>query len=88
MTEESTDPDDSIDEERRRLLRSATAVAAAGALGVYVGSETAKADPQGVYPVATDDPLLKMRADRIRLVERSTDPSSPDNGEIWYNGSE
>jgi hypothetical protein len=84
---ESTNDDELIDEGRRRVLTSAAAVAGAGALGVYVGSERAVAAPQGTYPVATDPALLKIRADRIRLVERTSDPSSPDDGEIWYNGS-
>lgn len=88
MTEstENEETETSTDEPslgRRRML-AATATAAVGAAGFMTGR--ASADPSGVYPIATEDPLLKVRADRIVLVERSSDPSSPSDGEMWYNG--
>jgi len=69
---------------RRRLLTTAAGVAGAGALGAYSG--LAGAQPSGTFPASTEDPLLKIRADRIRLVGRTSDPSSPTDGELWYRG--
>jgi hypothetical protein len=88
MTEptENEETETSTDEptlSRRRLI-AATATAAVGAAGFATGR--ASADPSGVYPIASEDPLLKVRADRIVLVERQSDPSSPADGELWYNG--
>ncbi len=66
------------------MLASAAGIAAAGAAGIsFAGSATA--DPSGEFPVPSDDPLLKIRADRVRLVPRTSDPSSPDDGTEWYN---
>jgi len=79
--QESDDHEPSLG--RRRML-AATATAAVGAAGFMTGR--ASADPSGVFPIATEDPLLKIRADRIVLVERTSDPSSPSDGELWYNG--
>jgi len=76
--------DDQTETLTRRRLIAATATAAVGAAGFATGR--ASADPSGVYPVSGEDPLLKLRADRIVLVERSSDPSSPADGELWYNG--
>jgi hypothetical protein len=89
MTETNSDTDSEtlIDEERRRILASLAGIAGAGALGVYAGAETVQAAPQGTYPKPTEPALLKLRADRVRLVERSSDPSGANDGEIWYNGS-
>jgi hypothetical protein len=68
----------------RRALLAALGAAGLGASGYFVGS--ASAAPSGTFPETTDDPLLKLRADRLRLVPRSSDPSSPDDGTLWYNG--
>ncbi len=69
---------------RRRMLASAAGIAAAGAAGIsFAGS--ASADPSGTFPTPGDDPLLKIRADRVRLVPRTSDPASPDDGTEWYN---
>jgi hypothetical protein len=68
---------------RRKILAAAAGAAAAGAMGVYA-TGTADAAPSGTFPVSTDDPLLKIRADRVYLVGRTTDPSGPDNGTMWY----
>jgi len=83
MTENT---DSEIDDERRRVLTTAAAIAGAGAVGVYVGSETAAAAPTGTFPESADDPLLKIRGDRVRLVGRTSDPSSPTDGTMWYRG--
>jgi len=82
-TMSDTNPNDEESTTRRALL-TAIGIAGAGAAGHFVG--TAQAAPTGTFPAATDDPLLKLRADRLRLVPRSSDPSSPDDGTLWYNG--
>jgi hypothetical protein len=66
---------------RRRVLRGGLTVAALGALGIY-GVGGVAADPQGVYPVESDDPFAKIRADRIRYVSRTSQPSSPSSGRV------
>jgi len=69
---------------RRKMLTSAATVASLGALGIY-GSDvvSAQSSPTGTFPVATDPALLRLRADRVRLVPRTSDPSSPDGGTMW-----
>jgi len=74
------------DVDRREVL-AALGIATAGAAGFYGGSETARAAPSGTFPQSSDDPLKKIRANQIRLVPRSSDPSDPDNGVMWYNDS-
>jgi hypothetical protein len=68
----------------RRALMGAVAAAGLGASGFFAGR--ASAAPTGTFPATGDDPLLKLRADRLRLVPRTSDPSSPDDGTLWYNG--
>lgn len=80
---EHTHDNDQDELTRRKVLASAAGIAAAGAFGVYA-TGTADAAPSGTFPETTDDPLLKIRADRIRLIGRTSDPSSPDNGTMWY----
>lgn len=76
---------DSTESSRRDVLKTAVAIAGAGAMGYYADSVTA-ATPSGTFPADTEDPLLKIRADRLRLVPRTSDPSTPDDGTIWYRG--
>lgn len=78
-------PTDSPKHTRREVIGKAVGIAAAGALGIYA-TDTVTAAPTGTFPVDTDDPLLKIRADRVRLVPRTTDPSAPDDGTMWYRG--
>jgi hypothetical protein len=82
MTDQESD-DQTQTVSRRRVI-AGIGVASVGAAGYLTGR--AAADPSGVFPIATEDPLLKVRADRIVLVERTSDPSSPSDGELWYNG--
>jgi hypothetical protein len=82
MTEDSSETDPEL---TRRALLAATGAAAVGAAGYATGR--ASAAPTDVYPVSGEDPLLKIRADRIVLIERTSDPSSPSDGTLWYNGS-
>jgi len=87
MTDTNTDTDDEPTHEelsRRRVIASAAGIAAAGAAGVsFIGS--ASADPSGTFPATSDDALELIRADRVRLVPRTSDPSTPDDGTEWYN---
>lgn len=67
---------------RRSVIKAAAGIAAAGAMGIYAtGGVTAA--PSGTFPASTDDPLLKIRADRVRLVPRTTDPTADDGTEIY-----
>lgn len=69
---------------RRSVLASMAGIAAAGAAGYYA-TGSASADPSGSFPEQGEDPLLKIRADRVRLVPRTSDPN-PTNGTLWYRG--
>jgi hypothetical protein len=79
---ENTNTDD--ESTTRRALLGAMTAAGIGATSYFAGR--ASAAPTGTFPASTDDPLLKLRADRLRLVPRTSDPSSPDDGTLWYNG--
>jgi len=68
---------------RRQLIRGA-AVAGAGAISLTAATEPVAADPAGTLPAPSDDPLLKIRADRIVLVPRTSDVSSPSDGTLTY----
>lgn len=67
---------------RRSVIAAAAGIAAAGAMGYYA-TGTVSAAPTGTFPKATDDPLLKIRADRVRLIGRTTDPGA-DDGTFYY----
>lgn len=69
---------------RRDVLAAAGIAAAGPTLGFLAG--TAEADSHA-GTVGTDSQRFRVWADRVVLVERTSDPSSPDNGEIWYNSS-
>lgn len=68
---------------RRTLLARGAGLAAAGAAGIYAVSGSGSAATSGTFPESGDDALEKIRADRIRFVPRSDDPSSPDGGTMW-----
>lgn len=70
---------------RRSVLKGAITVAGLGAAGVYA-TGGASAAPTGTFPELGEDPLLKIRADRIRLFPRSPDPTAPNDGTLWYRG--
>lgn len=83
-TTDTTDTEQNTNTLTRRALLAGVAVAGAGASGYFVG--TAEAAPTGTYPQSSDDPLLKIRADRVRWIGRTSDPSSPADGTTWYRG--
>lgn len=68
---------------RRNLIRTAIG---GGTAALLFGSATgsAAAAPAGTLPTTSDDPLLKIRADRMVLVPRTSDVSSPSDGTLTY----
>jgi len=66
---------------RRSVIKAAIGIAAAGSMGVYA-TGSAEAAPAGTFPVETDDPLAKIRADRIRHIARTSAPSAPASGRV------
>lgn len=66
---------------RRSVIKAAIGIAAAGPMGIYA-TGTADAAPSGTFPVESDDPLAKIRADRIRYIARTSAPSDPDSGRV------
>lgn len=86
--DESTANEDIPDEHdvsRRMVLAGAAGLAAAGASGYLVGNTTAQtADPVGEVGTSSN-PYLIAFVDRMHFVARSSDPSSPADGTIWYN---
>lgn len=80
--------DESARATRRDVLAVAAGVAAAGAAGYYTGTATAShgTTPSGEVGSASE-PFLRVHTDRLVLHERTTDPSSPADGELWYNSS-
>jgi len=65
---------------RRGVVQAGTLLGSAGLLSLMFGSAAAQT---GEFPAASDPALLRIRADRVRYVPRSSDPSSPDGGTKW-----
>lgn len=55
-----------------------------GALAL-TGSNPASAAVAGNTVATRNNPADVMATDRIQLVSQSSDPSSPSDGDIWYN---
>jgi hypothetical protein len=68
---------------RRQLLR-ASAIAGAGAISLSSATGSAAAQTGVVEGTSAGDPLLKIRADRMVLVPRTSDVSSPADGTLTY----
>ena len=69
----------------RSLTRRTALVGLVGSLGAALFANPAAADPQGVLEgTSAGDPLLKIRADRLVLVPRTSDVSSPADGTLTY----
>lgn len=66
---------------RRRLIRGA-AIAGAGTISLAAAAGTAAAAPSGTFPIEADDPLLKTRVDRVRLISQSGEPEAPSSGRV------
>lgn len=70
---------------RRQVLAAATGAAAAGAAGYVTGTETGSAQSASGQVGTLTDPYLRVNVDRLVLVPRTSDPSSPEDGSAWYN---
>lgn len=69
---------------RRQLIRGA-AVAGAGAISLAAATGPVAADPEGILQgTSAGDPLLKIRADRLVLVPRSSAVSNPSDGTVTF----
>jgi len=67
------------------LTRRTALTGVLGALGAALFASPAAADPEGTLQgTSAGDPLLKIRADRMVLVPRTTDVSSPADGTLTY----
>lgn len=64
---------------RRGVLRGGLTVTGLAAL-LFASDPVAAAS--GVYPVETEAPFAKIRAERIRYDTRTTQPSSPASGRV------
>jgi len=69
---------------RRDLIRGTATVGLVGVAGATLAAGSATAAPSGTFPESSDDPLLKIRADRVEFVARTTSVSSPSDGLITY----
>jgi len=84
MTESETHEtqDEPMSETSRRALLAAIGVAGAGASGYFVGTAEA-ATPSGEVGTPSN-PYLRAYVDRMVWIGRTSDPSSPDDGTVWY----
>lgn len=67
---------------RRALLASAVGVAAAGASGYWSGIASGQSAPSGT--IGADEPYERAYINRQVFIGRTSDPSSPPNGTMWY----
>lgn len=79
MTE--TNEEEEQDETTRRALLAAIGIAGAGAAGYGVGNAEAAASGEVGTPT---NPYLRAYVDRMVWIGRTSDPSSPDDGTVWY----
>lgn len=71
---------------RRDFVVGGAALLAGGALVATSGTAAAQATPGGNVGSASN-PALKVYTDVFHFNERTSDPSSPEDGEMWYNSS-
>jgi hypothetical protein len=67
---------------RRALISSAVAVAAAGASGYWSGIASGQSAPSGT--IGADEPYERAYIHRQVFIGRTSDPSSPPDGTMWY----
>lgn len=65
---------------RRTVVRGGLTVTGLAAL--LFASDPVAAAPQGVYPIESADPFRKIRADRIRYISRTSQPTAPSSGRV------
>jgi len=84
---DSDDPSDATDTTvTRRTVAQASAAAALGSVGLVSAASRVQAAPSGTLPDPAAAPLKRVRADRVRHVPRTSDPSNPPNGLVWVRG--
>lgn len=72
---------------RRAVLATAVGIAGAGAAG-HLSGRAAASDGSASGQIGTAaKPALRVYVDTFHFHERTTDPSSPANGSMWYNST-
>lgn len=77
---------ENVIDRRQFMAAGAGAVLGSGMIGYAAGEAEADSAtaPSGTVGSASD-PFERIYADRLVFVERTSDPSSPADGTIWYN---
>lgn len=70
----------------RRTVVKACAAAALGSVGLVSAASRVEAVPSGTLPDPSVAPLKRVRADRVRHIPRTSDPTDPPNGLVWVRG--
>jgi len=83
---ETTDTNDTDEEHSTARRAVLTGLAGLGAAGVFgAGRASAQSTPEG--QVGTDtNPYLVAHMERLQFSARTSDPSSPSDGLVWYRG--
>lgn len=72
----------------RRDVIKGLATASLGAAGMYAMSGGASAQTLGSGEIASQaNPALRVYVNRVHFVDLGSDPSSPDDGSMWYNSN-
>lgn len=81
-----TDTDDETDASDSRTRRNVlVGLAGLGAAGVFgAGRASAQASASGEVGTPSN-PYLRAYIDTVNFTARTTDPSSPADGTLWYN---
>lgn len=83
MTEtETTEQNDETS--RRNILVGVVGLGALSA-GFGLGGAAGQSNPEGEIGTAAN-PYLRAHLDEARFIARSSDPSNPDDGTLWYRG--
>lgn len=80
-----TDDSDDQSTTRRGILAGVIAAVMYG-LGWLTGGVTAQTSTSGNIASASE-PAEYVYVERVHVVARTSDPSSPDDGTLWYNES-
>lgn len=79
------DTTESAQTTRRGIM--AALLAAVGLGGFYAGSATADDGSASGQVGTSAEPALHIYTESVVFHERTSDPSSPDDGTMWYNSS-
>lgn len=72
---------------RRAVLATAVGIAGAGAAGHLTGRAAADDGSASGTIGTASNPAMRVYVDTYHFHERTSDPSSPSDGTIWYNSS-